>query len=85
MSSYGTISVGAAAAVVVAANNRRESVYIQNTHATQDLYLGYDSSVTDANGFKLAAGQSIEIKSHQGPVYGYGSGAATTGRYLEQA
>lgn len=85
MSSYGAISVGSSAAVVVGANNRRESVAIQNTHASQDLYLGFDASVTNASGFKVAAGQSVTFFSYQGAIYGYGSGAATTGRYLEEA
>lgn len=85
MSGYGAFSVGSSAAVIVAANNRRESVVIQNTHASQDLYVGTDSSVTNANGLKVPAGQSVEFTSYQGSVYGYGSGAATTGRYLEEA
>lgn len=80
---YGAVSIGAAAALIKAANSRRESIVVQNVHATQVLYVGTDSSVTDANGLKLAAGESIRLET-KSAIYGYGSGAATTGRYFEE-
>lgn len=85
---YGAISVGAAAAVIVPANTARRKVQIVNIHATQILYVGYDASVTTSNGYPLApndAGDQSEItlEGTGVAVYGIGSGAATTGRYIE--
>ena len=82
-SAYGTVSIGAAAAVIKAANGRRESIVVQNVHATQILYLGSDSSVTTANGLKLAAGESIRLQT-KSVIYGIASGAATDTRYFEE-
>lgn len=83
---YGAISVGGTAASIVPANPRRERVFIQNLHATQDLYIGGDASVATTTGWKLvAAGGAVTLQGHQGAVFGIGSGAATVGRYLEES
>lgn len=79
---YGTVAVAATATLIVAARSRRESVVIQNNHASQTLHLGTDSSVTTSTGFKLAAGGSVALNT-KGAVYGIGSGAATTTNYFE--
>jgi hypothetical protein len=80
---YGTIAVGAAATLIVAARGRRESIIIQNNHATQTLHIGDDDQVTTATGLKLAAGASVTLDGYQGAVYGIGSGAGTTTNYFE--
>lgn len=80
---YGTISVGTTAAVLVAGRTSRRSVIIKNTHASQVLYVGDDDQVTDTNGFPVAAGDTISFDNYNGPLYGYGSGAATTGRFFQ--
>lgn len=80
---YGTASIGAAAALLVAARGRRESVIIQNNHATQTLHIGSDLSVTTSTGLKIAAGGSLTLEGYQGDVYAIGSGAATTANYFE--
>lgn len=80
---YGNVSIGAAAAVIKAAKSTRRYIYIYNAHASQTLYLGFDSSVTTSNGLPVAAGQSIKLEGYIGVIYGIGSGAATDTRYLE--
>lgn len=80
---YGTVAVAATATLIVPDRARRESVIIQNNHATQTLHLGYNSSVTTATGLKLAAGQSVTLETKR-QVYGIGSGADTTTNYIEQ-
>lgn len=82
---YGAFSVGTSAAVIVSAGQKTKSLIIKNTHASQTLFVGDDSSVSDTTGFPVAAGESISIEGYNGPVYGYGSGADTTGRYLAVA
>jgi hypothetical protein len=82
-SAYGTVSIGAAASVVKAARFRRESILIQNVHASQTLYIGSDSSVLTTTGLKIAAGESVRVRT-KGDVYGIASGAATDVRYFEE-
>lgn len=80
---YGTTSVGVAAVLLVAARNRRESVIVQNNHATQTLHIGSDSAVTTLTGLKIAAAASLTLDGYQGDVYAIGSGAATTANFFE--
>jgi hypothetical protein len=84
MNSYAAFSVGAAAVQLLSGSVHRTRVIVQNVHATQDLYLGWDASVTAANGLKLAAGESVEITKPEA-LFVIGSGAATTGRYFEES
>jgi hypothetical protein len=82
-SAYGAVAVDATAEVVKAANSRRESIVVQNVHASQVLYLGSDASVTTSNGLKLLAGESIRLQT-KSAIYGIGSGSATDTRYFEE-
>jgi hypothetical protein len=79
---YGTASIGGTAALLLSARRRRENVVTQNNHATQTLHLGTNSSVTTANGLKVAAGQSVTL-NYKGAIYAIASGAATTVNYWE--
>lgn len=83
--SYGTVTIGAAAALIKAAVTTRKSILVQNVHASNTLYVGDDSSVTTANGIRLLSGESIEINDYNGAVYGIASGAGTDVRYFEVA
>jgi hypothetical protein len=80
--SYGANTVTTTAEVISPAGYRG-SVLIRNNHASNVLYLGFDSSVTDANGFPLAAGESVEIYDFIGEIWGYASAAGTDVRVLE--
>lgn len=82
-SAYGAVSVDGTAEIIKAANPRRESIVIQNVHATQVLYIGSDSSVALASGLKLIAGESIRLQT-KSAIWGIGSGAATDTRYFEE-
>ena len=48
--SYGTVAVAATATLILAASFNREEVTVQNVHATQVLYIGFDSSVATTTG-----------------------------------
>ena len=37
------------------------SVTIENLHATEPLYVGGDTTVTTANGFRIAAGKALGV------------------------
>lgn len=80
---HAAVSIGATAAIICAGRSQRDSIVIQNVHASQDLYVGMDNTVTTANSVKVPAGGSIEFTDYNGPVWGIGSGAGTTVRYLE--
>lgn len=80
---YNTVTIGATAGLIKAGLSTRKSITIQNVHASQDLYLGPNSSVTTANGLKVPAGQSAIYEDYNGPVYGIASGAGTDVRYEE--
>lgn len=79
---YGAVAV-AATATVIATSKKRSRIIVQNNHASQTLHLGDDSSVTTANGLKLAAGASVTLEGFSGTLYGIGSGADTTTNYFE--
>lgn len=83
MTADGTKSIDSTAAIISAAKARR-IFRVQNTHASQILYIGPSGAVTSsAYSWKLVAGASIEIDGYCGALYGYGSGAATTATFLE--
>ena len=79
---YDAVAIGTTAAVIVAAGTR-SSVVIQNLDASNDLYVGFDASVTASNGFHLASNDSIKFDDYLGPVYGIGSASDTDVRFLE--
>jgi hypothetical protein len=80
---YGTVAVGATAVLIKAERLRRESIIVQNVHASQILYLGGDASVATTTGLRLIAGDSVRLET-KGAVYGIASGAATDTRYFEE-
>lgn len=78
-----TGSVGAASALIKAANTHATWLTIQNTHATQDLFLSFTNPATTSD-LKIAAGSSITWNNPPtNAVYGIGSGAATTFAIME--
>ena len=84
MTADGTFSIGTAAAVISAAGAARRIFKVQNTHASQILYLGPSSAVSStAYAWKLVAGASVDLDGYNGALYGYGSGASTTGAFIE--
>ena len=81
-SANGNVSIGTSAAIIKAANGRRESLVVQNVHASQVLYIG-DGSVTTSNGLRIPAGESMRLQT-KAAVYGIASGASTDVRYFEE-
>lgn len=84
----GAISIGTTVTPLFSANKERSVFTVQNTHATQNLYV-YDSPATIlADGLLLAPGDAIEFSKMKGwdttkTWYAIASGAATTGRLAE--
>ena len=78
------VSIGATSAVVIDHSPTGEISYclIQNTHASQDLYIRLDgATVTTANGVKIAAGKAYEHHFRtpiKNDITGIASGASTT-------
>lgn len=81
--SYGTVTVGTSATAIRVAKGTRNSIVIQNVHASNDLYIGGDDQVATTTGLKIIAGDSIKLDDFNGPVYGIASAASTDVRYFE--
>jgi hypothetical protein len=81
-SSYGQNTVTTVAEVLVRHRRTRGAVLIQNLHASNDLYVGPDASVTSANGILIPAGVDKAIPT-SGPVYAIASAADTDVRFWE--
>lgn len=72
-------SVGVASAQIIAAGAYLGSVTIQNTHATQTLYVSFNTPALTTDFAIAPAGAALTLPF--GPtnaLYGIGSGAATT-------
>lgn len=73
-------TVGDASAQLIAANDNRRLLIIQNTHASNDLHLGFGVNATTSM-LKVAAGRDVSFKDGYVPtcaVNGIASGAGTT-------
>ena len=77
-----TVSVGTTAAEIVTTSSDpspRRQVWIQNADSSNDLYVGFGSDMTTANGIKLAVGAQplVFVLENNVTVYGIASGAST--------
>ena len=79
---YNQVSISQSAAQIVAANSARKSVAITNNNV-EGLYVGFNNSVTSANGFKLAQGQAISFDIYTGGVWGIATSGTTVASYIE--
>lgn len=79
---YGTKTVGTSAGLLVGAAATRSSLLIQNK-SSNEVYIGFDSSVTASNGFHLTADDSVRLSDYIGDVYAIASAASSDVRYLE--
>lgn len=84
------VTVGTSAAQLLADTpGRRRALIIQNTHASNDLYLGFGpnaSGVTTGTGIKLVAGDTFTDQGdrcYSGAVYGIASASGTPVRVVE--
>lgn len=78
----GTGSVGAASAELLAAQTRKY-LTIQNTHATQSLYLSFTNPATVADILLLpTASITFQNVVPGNAIYGIGSGVATTFSFM---
>lgn len=80
--SYGTVTCNATITLLLAANISRATAVIQN-NGTEAIYIGWDSSVTVANGLKLAAGAIMEV-TNQATIYGISTTTTNNVRYSEE-
>jgi len=72
-------NVGTSSATLLAANSATKSLTIQNTHATQTLYVSTTTPATNLNGIAIAAGIGYQFPFvPTNALYCLGSGATTT-------
>ena len=75
-----TGSVGTSAASILAINSGREYLLIQNTHASNTLYISLGGTATTSH-IQIAAGSALVFESATIPtcaISGIGSDASTT-------
>jgi len=81
---YGQLSVTNVATLIHAVTSNRRSLLIQNLDTANDLYLGYDASVTIANGGHcVKPWGAIEINT-QKAVYGIRAAGVGNAAWMEE-
>jgi len=80
--SFGQQDVSTSAVEVVAANDDRLSVLVQNT-GSETIYVGFDATVTAANGVQVAAGGTYADGTYSGAVYAITSSGTSDVRFQE--
>lgn len=76
-----TTSVTTGATLILAANNRRKSAILYNSHATDTMYVG-PSGVTTSNGIPVVAGASLTDNASTDAWYAIAA-SGSTARVLE--
>jgi hypothetical protein len=71
-------NVGAASASILAASDTRRYLLIQNTHATQTLYINFGAAASATTLAIIAGGNYEPLVVPTDEIFAYGSGAATT-------
>lgn len=85
ISAYGQVSVTTSVTLIKAANGNRRSILVQNFDETNDLFIGYDNSVTTVNaGHCLKPWACVELY-YTGTIYGIRSAGLGNSGYLEEA
>lgn len=64
----GSTSVADSATLLVARRPDRNGVLVDNIHATKDMFVGFDPSLSISNGKLVPAGRSIFLET-QADVY----------------
>jgi hypothetical protein len=80
--SYGQQDVSTTAVEVVAASAGRQSILVQNT-GPEPVYVGFDSSVTSANGVEIAAGGTYADETYAGALYAITASGGSDIRFQE--
>ena len=84
---YGAVSVSTNPTVILASNPQRRGCLIVNNETSATIYLGFDTSLTTANGLPLAAGASLNNSDDsalwRGVIYGIVGSATADVRYWE--
>ena len=79
-----TATSAATGILLLAANKKRITAVLQNLDPTNDVFIGSDTTVTTANGIKLAAGASFVDDNSTGAWRGIcTSGNTASVRVLE--
>lgn len=77
----GQVTIGTTAALILQGAALRSHLVIQNTHASNDLFIGGSDAVTTSgatSGIKVPAGESFTLDGFTGSLFGIGSAAGTT-------
>lgn len=74
--SVAQVAVNAAATLIIASNAVRREILLENM-GSNDCYIGFDNTVTTANGFLLPAGATFSTDVYTGNIYAIRSAAST--------
>ncbi len=78
-----TVSTSAVQLDADATHQAMIGVRIKNTHASNDLFVGFDNSVTTSNGYKLAAGEEVHVPiDSAASIWLIASAASTVASYM---
>lgn len=81
---YAQVAIDNTATLIKAANSTRRSILVQNLDAANDLFLGYDASVSTANaGHQLKPFSAIELYA-EAAIYGIRAAGTGNAAYLEE-
>jgi ribosomal protein S11 len=83
-STYGVQTADGTASLVLDTNENRESLLLQNK-GSEPMYVGFDNSVTTANGVEVAAGGTYADDTYTGPVYAITGGGSVNVAYQDIA
>jgi hypothetical protein len=67
-STYGVQQAETTPSLIVGANESRESVLLQNK-GTEDIFVGFDDSLSSLTGVRVTAGGTYADDSYTGPLY----------------
>lgn len=76
-------SVTTSVTLIVTARSNRRELLITNA-GSETVYIGYDDTVTLANGFPLIVGAYLNLDNYIGAVYGISPTTTNDVRVLEQ-
>lgn len=77
-----SVTTAAGGVVVAAAATHHRTVIVQNIDSTNPFYVGASSGLTTANGYRIAAGESISLELHPLAVLHAISGGTVEARFI---
>jgi len=79
---YNQVGVGTSATLVIASNTDRISLAVKNL-GSSDMYIGFDSSVSSSNGWRVEPGAGVSFEYYLGPIYAVSPSGTQKMAYME--